>query len=152
MEDGCSIIPNDNEDSEGYWVDVVTDNGYWLDKLSDLINEPDVDISKIGLIQFIPYASKHYDSWAKEDNLETQKFSVDIIRRLLCKDESTLFLVMRAKKQWDKLFRKYNIELDKEEISQRFLYNKNSICQKISQDNIGKDLYDRIKEALTIKG
>lgn len=151
LEDGCSIIPDDNEDSEGYWVDVVTDNGYWLDKLSDLINEPDVDISKIGLIQFIPYASKHYDSWAKEDELETQKFSVDIIRRLLYKDESTLFLVMRAKKQWDKLFRKYNIELDKE-ISRRFLYNNNPICQKISHDNIGKFQYERIKAALTFKG
>lgn len=152
LEDGCRIIPDVNKDDNGYWVDVVTDNGYWLDKLSDLISEPNVDISKIGLIQFVPYASKHFDSWGDETKLGSQKFSVDIIRRLLDKYKSTLFLVMRAKKQWRDLFENNEIEMDKEEISQRFLYNNNPICQRISPDNLGEYQYDKIKKALTLKG
>lgn len=137
LEDDSKIIFDD--------VDIVTDNGYWQDKLSDLIKQG-VDDSKIGLIQFIPYASEHFDSnsWPKNAELETQKFSVEIIRRLLYKDESTLFLVMRAKKRWEELFKKHNIEIDK----QRFLYNDNPICQKISPKNLQKGQYDCIKEAL----
>ena len=122
--------------SPDYAVDDVMDNGYWSEKLEDLVKEIGVDSSKIGLIQFIPYASKHYDSWGEETDLKSQEFSVEIIRRLLYKDESTLFLVMRAKKQWEKLFKKYKIELDKEEIKKRFLYNKHPICQKITRDNL----------------
>lgn len=136
LEDDCCIISDD--------VDVVTDNGYWLDKLSGLISEQGVDASKIGLIQFVPYASEHFDfnSWPKNAELETQKFSVEIIRRLLYKDESTLFLVMRAKKRWEELFKKHIIEIDK----QRFLYNDNPICQKISPDNL-KEQYKEIVKA-----
>ncbi|MCR5424160.1 MAG: hypothetical protein K6E93_05270 [Bacteroidales bacterium] len=135
LEDGCRIIPDVDKDDKNYWIDVVTDDGYWLDKLSELIGEPDVDISKIGLIQFIPYASSHFESWANEAKLKSQEFSMKIIHRLL-KDESTLFLVMRAKKQWEALFRKYKVEVDKDEIGRRFIYNKNPICQKITRDNL----------------
>ena len=141
LEDDSKIIFDD--------VDIVTDNGYWQDKLSDLISEQGVDDSKIGLIQFIPYASEHFDSnlWPQNTELKTQKFSVDIIRRLLYKDKSTLFLVMRAKKRWEELFRKYKIEIDKDEnIRQRFLYNNHPICQKISLDNL-KEQYKIIVEA-----
>ena len=56
LEDDSKIIFDD--------VDIVTDNGYWQDKLSDLISGQGVDDSKIGLIQFIPYASEHFDSCA----------------------------------------------------------------------------------------
>lgn len=142
LEDDSKIIFDD--------VDIVTDNGYWQDKLSDLISNPEVDASKIGLIQFVPYASEHFDSnsWPNNAELETQKFSVEIIRRLLYKDESTLFLVMRAKKRWEELFRKHNIEIDKEEnIRRRILYNNHPICQKISRDNLN-DQYKIIEEAL----
>ena len=153
LEDNCSIIEiakkEDNCSVKFDDVDVVTDNGYWLDKLYDFINEPGVDVSKIGLIQFIPYASKYYDSWREEAELKSQEFSMNIIRRLLYKDESTLFLVMRAKKQWDKLFKKYKIELDKEEIKKRFLFNKNPICQKITPENLKNDnQYKKIVEHL----
>ena len=145
LEDGCSIIPDVGKDDIGYWVDAVTDNSYWLDKLSDLINEPDVDISKIGLIQFIPYASEHYDSWAKEDKLKSQKFSVEIIRRLLYEDESILFLVMRSREQWEKLIR---TEMHDEKYKDRFLYSKNPRCQKITPNNLQEGQYERIVEAL----
>lgn len=136
LDDDCCIISDD--------VDIVTDNGYWLNKLSGLTSEQGVDASKIGLIQFVPYASEHFDSnsWPKNAELETQKFSVEIIRRLLYKDESTLFLVMRAKKRWEELFKKHNIEIDE----QRFLYNDHPICQKISPDNL-KEQYKKIVNA-----
>lgn len=149
LEDGCSIIPNVGKDDDiDYWVDAVTDNSYWLDKLSDLINEPDVDISKIGLIQFIPYASEHYDSWAKEDELKSQEFSVEIIRRLLYEDESTLFLVMRSREQWEKLIPK---EMHDEKYKNRFLYSKNPRCQKISPNNLQEDQYENIINVLKNK-
>ena len=123
LEDGCSINYDD--------VDEVTDNGYWVDKLSDL-QEKGVDLSKIGLMQFIPYASESYDSWKEEGNLFTQQFSKKIILRLLYEEKSTLFLVMRSRKQWENLIGKKVMDKFKD----NFLFNKHPICQTITQNNL----------------
>ena len=123
LEDGCSINYDD--------VDEVTDNGYWVDKLSNL-QEKGVDLSKIGLMQFIPYASESFDSWKEEGNLYTQQFSRKIILRLLYEEKSTLFLVMRSRKQWEKLIGKEVMDKFKD----NFLFNINPICQKITRDNL----------------
>lgn len=124
LKDGCRIISNND-------VDNILDDGYWEDMLSDL-KQNDVDISKIGLIQFIPYASKDYNSWKKEASLGTRQFSRDIILRLLYESPDTLFLVMRAKEQWEKLIK----EMKEKEFEKRFLYNKHPRCQKLSQKNL----------------
>lgn len=143
LKEGCRIISNE--------VDDVMDNGYWSDKLSELKLLNDSYLSKIGLIQFIPYASEKYDKhWNKEDIWRTQRFSIDIIRYLLHKTD-TLFLVMRSQKQWEKLL---YTEMNDENFKDRFLYNKNPICQKISEKNLkNEDMeiqnqYQRILKAL----
>lgn len=135
LEDNCNIIFDD--------VDIVTDNSYWLDKLSDLISDG-ADLSKIGLIQFIPYASKHYDSWGDEAKLETQKFTKKIVQYLLDETDA-LFLVMRSKEQWEKLI---GSEMNNMDNKDRFLYSKNPRCQKISPKNLHEDQYNRIINAL----
>ena len=135
LEDNCNIIFDD--------VDIVTDNSYWLDKLSDLISDG-ADRSKIGLIQFIPYASKHYDSWGDEASLETQKFTKKIIQYLLDETDA-LFLVMRSREQWEKLI---GNEMNNMDNKDRFLYSKNPRCQKISPKNLHEDQYNRIINAL----
>ena len=128
--------------SPKYEVDDVMDNGYWSSRLEDLKREG-VDLSIIGLIQYIPYASERYDSWEKDGSLETQQFSKRIILYLLQSKTSTLFLVMRSKKKWEELIGKEEMEKYKD----NFIFNKHPICQKISSNNL-EDQYERIVAAL----
>lgn len=114
LEDNCLVI------TPG--VDDVCDNGYWTRQLSDL-KKDGANLSKIGLIQFIPYASKNFDSWKDEANLESQKFTQNIIQRILKESENTLFLIMRSKDKWEKLI---GDEMKKYE--SRFLYSRNPRC------------------------
>ena len=125
-----------------YEVDDVMDNGYWSSRLEDLKRDG-ADLSKIGLIQYIPYASERYDSWEKDGSLETQQFSKRIILHLLRSDTSILFLVMRSSKKWEELIGKEAMEKYKE----RFIFNKNPICQSISSNNF-EGQYNRILAAL----
>ena len=126
LEDGCRIISKDKK------VDDVLDNGYWTKQLSDIAKINDNYLDKIGLIQFIPYASKNYDSWDGEDRLGTQDFTKEIIIHLL-EETHALFLVMRAKEQWEKLIRQ---EMHSDKYKDRFLYNRNPRCQKLSRRNL----------------
>lgn len=123
-------------------VDDAMDNGYWSGKLSNL-EYAGADLSKIGLIQFIPYASKHFDSWGDEASLESQKFTIKLIHYLLDKTDA-LFLVMRSIEQWEKLI---GNEMHDENHKDRFLYNTNPRCQNITHNNL-KDNYNRIIKAL----
>lgn len=129
------IISPDDE------VDDVMDNGYWSDRLSELKNDG-AEISRIGLIQFVPYASEHFGSWNKKE-LETQKFTREIIMRLLTKSRDTLFLVMRSKDKWKKLIP----EMDNKEYKDKFLYNQNPRCQNLSKNNL-KGNYEIILDKL----
>lgn len=121
-------------------VDDVMDNGYWSDRLSELKNDG-AELSLIGLIQFVPYASEHFGSWNNK-KLETQEFTQNIIWRLLQKKD-TLFLVMRSKDKWKELIP----EMASEKYKKRFLYNKNPRCQNLSKNNL-KDNYEIILEKL----
>lgn len=126
LEDGCRIISKDKK------VDDVLDNGYWTKQLSDIAKINDNYLDKIGLIQFIPYASKNYDSWDGEDRLGTQDFTKEIIIHLL-EETDALFLVMRAKEQWEKLIGQ---KMHSDKYKDRFLYNRNPRCQKLSHRNL----------------
>lgn len=133
LEDGCRIISND--------VDDICDNGYWSSKLAELELNNDANLSKIGLIQFIPYASKHFNSWKDEASLRTQDFTKKIIRHILHETDAR-FLIMRSKAKWMKL-----IGNEMETHNDRFLYNDNNPrCQKLSQNNL-KGEYLKIMEA-----
>ncbi len=135
--ESSSIISNE--------IDDILDNGYWRKQLEDLIvaiyhiKDPDIleektyNFSDVALIQFIPYASKSYDSWDKEYSLGTQTFTKDIIQHLVDETDA-LFLIMRAKKQWETLIGNNILKKMKDEI--RFLFNKHPICQKISEKNL----------------
>ena len=132
-----SIISND--------IDDILDNGYWRKQLEDLIvtgfhiKDPDKQeekiykFSEVALIQFIPYASKSYDSWKEESSLGTQNFTQEVIQYLVDKTD-TLFLIMRAKNQWEYLIGEEYLNKMKDE--KRFLFNKHPICQKISEKNL----------------
>lgn len=145
LEDGCRIISKDKK------VDDVMDNGYWTKQLSDIANVNDSFLDRIGLIQFIPYASKNYDSWDGEDCLGTQKFTREIIIHLL-DETNALFLVMRSKEQWEKLI---GPEMHSDTHKKKFMYNRNPRCQKLSQRNLMdenaliQDQFQRILDALT---
>ncbi len=121
-------------------VDDVMDNGYWSDRLSELKNDG-AELSRIGLIQFVPYASEHFGSWNNK-KLKTQEFTRKIIMRLLQKKD-TIFLVMRSRDKWKKLIP----EMDNEEYKGLFLYNKNPRCQMLSKNNL-KDNYGIICKKL----
>lgn len=140
LADGCRIITNELDD--------VLDNGYWTRQLSDIAKENESYLDKIGLMQYIPYASKNFDSWEGEDSLETQKFTKKIIDHLL-HETNTLFLIMRSKERWEKLIGENEMKKHKE----NFLYNRNPRCQKLSQRNLmdenGKDQFGMIMEALS---
>lgn len=135
--ESSSIISNE--------IDDILDNGYWQEQLEDLINacnpgEEKNELSKelyhfsdVALIQFIPYASKSYDPWKEESSLGTQNFTQEIIQYLV-DNTDTLFLIMRAKKQWEELIG--NKYLNKMKDEKRFLFNKHPICQKISEKNL----------------
>lgn len=132
-----SIISND--------IDDILDNGYWRKQLEDLIvtgfniKDPDKQeekvykFSEVALVQFIPYASKSYDSWKEEASLGTQNFTQKIIQYLVDKT-GTLFLIMRAKKEWEDLIG--NEFLNKMNDEKRLLFNTHPICQKISEKNL----------------
>lgn len=137
LEDGCRII------SDKYDVDDVLDNGYWKKQLYDLEHEKMIDSSKIGLIQYVPYASEKYDSKDNDDNLGTQKFTTEIIHYLL-NETDTLFLVMRSKERWENLIGGKKVNINKE----RFLYNKNPRCQKLSRKNLKNGDLDQYEEIL----
>lgn len=139
LEEGCKIISNE--------VDDVLDNGYWTSKLSDLEIDDESNLSKIALIQFIPYASKNFGSWKEESCLKTQQFTKKIIHHLL-HETTAIFLVMRSRDQWEKL-----IGDEMNEFKDRFMYNRNPRCQKLSRKNLWdenaviKDQYQRIINA-----
>lgn len=123
LEDGCRVITNELDD--------VLDNGYWTKQLSDIADVDENYLDRIGLMQYIPYASKYFDSWEGEDSLETQKFTRKIIHYLL-EETATLFLIMRSKERWEKLIGEDVVVKYKN----RFLYNKNPRCQKLSEKNL----------------
>ena len=75
LADGCRIITNELDD--------VLDNGYWTRQLSDIAEKNKAYLDKIGLMQYIPYASKNFESWEGADKLETQLFTQKIIHHLL---------------------------------------------------------------------
>ena len=124
-----------------YEVDDVMDNGYWSSRLEDL-KRKGVDLSKIGLIQYIPYASKQFDSWGDDAKLKTQVFTIKIIQHLLHETDA-FFLVMRSREQWEKLIGK---EMDN--YKDQFFYCKNPRCQKISPNNLQEGQYEKIVEKL----
>ena len=137
LEDGCRII------SDKYDVDDVLDNGYWKKQLYDLEHEKMIDSSKIGLIQYVPYASENYDSKDNDDVLGTRNFTKEIIHYLL-NETDTLFLIMRSKERWETLIGKDTGNNNKE----RFLYNKNPRCQKLSRKNLMNGDLDQYEEIL----
>ena len=106
-------------------LDDVLDNGYWTRQLSDIA-----------------------ESWEGADKLETQLFTQKIIHHLL-HETDTLFLIMRSKERWEKLIGENEMKENKE----RFLYNRNPRCQKLSQRNLkdenGKDQFGMILDALS---
>lgn len=140
LADGCRIITNELDD--------VLDNGYWTRQLSDIAEKNKAYLDKIGLMQYIPYASKNFESWEGADKLETQLFTQKIIHHLL-HETDTLFLIMRSKERWEKLIGENEMKENKE----RFLYNRNPRCQKLSQRNLkdenGKDQFGMILDALS---
>lgn len=126
---------------KGEEVDDVMDNGYWSSRLEDL-KRKGVDLSEIGLIQYIPYASKQFDSWGDDAKLKTQEFTIKIIQHLLHETDA-FFLVMRSREQWEKLIGK---EMDN--YKDQFFYCKNPRCQKISPNNLQEGQYEKIVEKL----
>lgn len=137
LEDGSKLVFND--------VDEIIGDGYWSEKLAEL-KKIDSDLfSKIALIQYNPYFSRKYSSWAGEGTLASQQFAKEIIARLM-EQSDVQFLVMRSKKQWEQLIG-FNMDEDL-----RFILNHNPICQSISKNNLdgnrGTNYYEQIKEAL----
>lgn len=129
LEDGCRVITNELDD--------VLDNGYWTRQLSEIEEiskkkeKNDSYLDRIGLMQYIPYASKYFDAWDDKNELETQKFTKKIIHHLLEKTDA-LFLVLRSKERWEKLIGEDVVAKYKKS----FLYNKNPRCQKLSEKNL----------------
>ena len=130
-------------------VDDVIGDGYWTRQLAELkkdLGNDETIYSKVALIQYIPYFSETFISWRDDGNLGTQRFSCQLIRRILWETDA-IFLVMRSKNKWKKLI---GNEMDL--YRSRFVYNHNPICQKISKKNLDGDrgtcYYEMIKQRM----
>lgn len=130
-------------------VDNVIGDGYWYNKLGELmtdskkeygISDDDV-LSRIALIQYVPYFSEKLTSWTVGEHLKTQLYARKHIRRLLHAPEKCIFLVMRAEKYWRTLIGE---EMEDGRFKDRFIINKHYRVQSISKGNLGDDNYSRI--------
>ena len=140
FEMGSRVVFND--------VDDIIGNGYWTEKLSQLGKDiKDTDgsfMSRIALIQFIPYFSRRFDSQCSMEMLPSQYYTRHLIRRILFEHPKTMFLIMRSRKRWESL-----IGPEMSQFPDRFVEAINPQNQSVSRNNIkDKKSYDRILKNL----
>ena len=117
-----------------------TAGGKWLrEKLKPLIDTVGEEslIEKLMIIQYFPYNSQSYTVKAK-NVLPSQNYNFDLVRQAIDKDLP--ILLMRHKNEWFDKVPKLKIY--------KHIIESSSINAIVSENNLGKENFDYIVEAL----
>lgn len=116
---------------------------YWHDILSKWTTEDltmDDILSKVALIQYIPYASEKAKDLPKGCILPSQMFAKKMIRHI-ANNKDSIFVVPRAVRQWSDLLGSTWQKLEDEG---RIIIGKNPRVQHLSANNLEGDGYFKI--------
>ena len=116
-------------------------DGYWVKMLRELKDECRNDgicenefYRRIALVEYCPYTSERYSPI----ELPSMEWTKELIKAIK-KDKEKLFVVMRGEELWKTV-------LDTSE--SQCIVNKHYRCQYLSKGNLGKDVFNRVLEAI----
>ena len=128
---------------------------YWTKKFKELREAAQIDESefyrRVALIEFHGYSSISYKEWYKEQPryLNSQLFNKRLIKYIIEHQEEVCFLVLRSWDLWEGL-----LDSDKDEKDyvakhiDMFKINEHPRCQYITENNLGKTVWNEIITAV----
>ena len=134
-------------------VDKIIGENYWAKRLQPLLreikdNKMEEIYRNVALLQYLGYTSTSYKDMPQI--IPSQRFTKVLIRYIALNNPDAKFLVLRARKKWEELID--GDTLSKLKKNGRLLYKQSSSpCQFLSENNLGKDVYDKIRKTLNLE-
>ena len=132
-------------------VDKIIGENYWAKRLQPLakkVKSPENIYNKVALLQYLGYTSTSYEDMPQI--IPSQMFTKVLIRYITLNNTDAKFLILRARKKWEELID--GDTLSKLNKNCRLLYKQSSSpCQFLSENNLGKDVYDKIRKTLNLE-
>ena len=132
-------------------VDKIIGENYWAKRLQPLakkVKSPENIYNNVALLQYLGYTSTSYKDMPQI--IPSQMFTKVLIRYITLNNPDAKFLILRARKKWEELID--GDTLSKLNKNCRLLYKQSpSPCQFLSENNLGKDVYDKIRKTLNLE-
>lgn len=126
---------------------------YWTKKFKELREAAEIDESefyrRVAMIEFHGYSSISYKEWYKEQPsyLDSQLFNMRLIQYIIEHQEEVCFLVLRSWDLWEGLLD----SVEKDYVTKHidiFKINEHPRCQYITENNLGKTVWNEIITAV----